>query len=171
MVHVPYFADRATDYVYKANISVYGRELSGIVIAKMISDSVHRVVFTTEFGNKLIDMELSDTYFKMNSIVSELDKKLLVNTLKTDFRLLLRSAYKVKSEYGDPSNRIYKSRNKGRYLFVSTADNKLQNIIHSKWRREKINLAFTAGDSGIAERIVIKHHNIKLKIELNYFKR
>ena len=79
---VPYFAEPKTDYVYKTNITVYGHELSGIFIAKKINDTTHRVVFTTEFGNKLFDFEISEKTFKVNSIVSELDKKILINTLK-----------------------------------------------------------------------------------------
>ena len=49
---VPYFSSTDVDYVYKANIAVYGNELSGIFIAKKINETTHRVVFTTEFGNK-----------------------------------------------------------------------------------------------------------------------
>ena len=33
----PYFSNPETDYVYKANIFVYGQELTGIFIAKKIS--------------------------------------------------------------------------------------------------------------------------------------
>ena len=63
---VPYFSDSKTDYVYKTNITVYGNEISGIFIAKKINDTVHRIVFTTEFGNKLLDFEISDNSFKVN---------------------------------------------------------------------------------------------------------
>jgi hypothetical protein len=44
---VPYFSDSEMDYVYKANISVYGNELTGIFIAKKINETTHRVVFKT----------------------------------------------------------------------------------------------------------------------------
>ena len=57
--NVPYFANPEIDYAYKANISVYGNDLSGIFIAKKINATTHRVVFTTEFGNKLLDFEIS----------------------------------------------------------------------------------------------------------------
>ena len=89
-VKVPYFSDSTRDYVYKTNITVYGKELSGIFIAKKINDSTHRTVFTTEFGNKLLDFEISENSFKVNSIVAELDRKILINTLRKDFKLLLK---------------------------------------------------------------------------------
>lgn len=53
-----YFSNPETDYVYKANIEVYGNNIGGIFIAKPINDTLHRVVFTTDFGNKLMDFEL-----------------------------------------------------------------------------------------------------------------
>ena len=68
-----YFADPETDYVYKAHIEVYGHKSGGIFVAKRINDSVHRVVFTTDFGNKLLDFEK-----KIGKMVhsNDVDKKL-----------------------------------------------------------------------------------------------
>ncbi len=170
--NIPYFANPEIDYIYKANITVYGNELSGIFIAKKINETTHRIVFTTEFGNKLLDFEISENDFKVNSIVSELDKKILINTLKTDFRLLLRKKFLIKEQYEDATKIVYKSLDKKNYnfLFISKADNKLINIIHASKRKEKINLSFFSENNTFAEKILIKHNNIKLKIELNYFK-
>ena len=169
---VPYFANPKTDYVYKANISVYGNELSGIFIAKKMNATTHRVVFTTEFGNKLMDFEISETDFKVNSIVSELDRKILINTLKTDFRLLLRHRFAVQEQFENAENRVYKSEegNRFNYLFVSKSNGKVLKIVQSSKRKEKINLSFTSENNIFAEQIIIQHHNIDLRIEFNYFK-
>ena len=61
-LEVTYFSDPTIDYVYKANITAYGHELTGIFIAKKINSTAHRVVFTTEFGNKLLDFEISGRF-------------------------------------------------------------------------------------------------------------
>ncbi|MBS7230404.1 hypothetical protein KHA90_05150 [Flavobacterium psychroterrae] len=169
---VPYFSDSKTDYVYKTNITVYGNEISGIFIAKKINDTTHRIVFTTEFGNKLLDFEISDTDFKVNSIVSELDRKILINTLKEDFRLLLKKEYLIQEQFGNDSADIYKSKDGKRdnYLFVSKKDHKLEKVIHSSQTKEKFTLTFSSENNIFAEKIEIVHQNIKLKIELNYFK-
>lgn len=170
-LEVPYFSDPTTDYVYKANITVYGKELTGIFIAKKINDTTHRVVFTTEFGNKLLDFEISETDFKVNFILEELDKKILINTLMTDFRLLLRNHYTIIDQYENGENIIYSALDKSRinYLFISKSTNRLSQIVHSSKRKEKIKLSFSAKNNIFAENIVIQHQNIKLKIELNYF--
>lgn len=171
-VAVPYFSNPETDYVYKANISVYGNELSGIFIAKRINDTTHRVVFTTEFGNKLMDFEISETDFKVNSIVSELDRKILLNTLKSDFRLLLRNQFAVMQQFENAENTVYKSDegNRYNYLFVSKTDGKLLKIVQTSARKEKINISFTTEKNIFAEQIIIQHRDIKLRILFNYFK-
>jgi len=168
----PYFSNPEIDYVYKANITVYGHELTGIFIAKKINDATHRVVFTTEFGNKLLDFEISETDFKVNSIVDELNKKILINTLKTDFRLLLRNRYLIKEQLENATDKVYKSEegNRYNYLFVSKNDEKFYKIINTSKRKERINISFTSENNIFAERIIIQHQNIKLRIEFNYFK-
>ncbi len=168
---VPYFSNAAVDYVYKANIVVYGNELSGIFIAKKINETTHRVVFTTEFGNKLLDFEISENNFKVNTIVEELNRKILINTLKTDFRLLLRKQYTIEQEFSNVKEVVYKAKDSDEYnyLFVSK-DGKLSRIAHTNKRKEKINLHFISENNIFAEKIVIQHNNIKLRIELNYLK-
>lgn len=169
---VPYFSNPETDYVYKANITVYGNELSGIFITKKLNDTTHRIVFTTEFGNKLMDFEISETDFKVNSIVSELDRKMLINTLKEDFRLLLRNQFAVQQQYENAENVVYKS-DAGKlhnYLFVSKTNGKLLKIVQTTARKEKINLTFNSENNIFAEQIIMQHQNIKLRLEFNYFK-
>ncbi|MCC9017842.1 hypothetical protein [Flavobacterium lipolyticum] len=169
---VPYFADSKTDYVYKTNITVYGHEMSGIFIAKKINDTTHRIVFTTEFGNKLMDFEISERDFKINSIVSELDRKILINTLREDFRLLLKKDYIFQKQFENESADIYKSQDGKRdnYLFVSKKDQKLEKVVQSSKTKEKFTLTFSSENNIFAEKILINHQNIKLKIELNYLK-
>jgi phosphoribosylformylglycinamidine (FGAM) synthase PurS component len=170
-LEVPYFSNPAIDYVYKANITVYGNELTGIFIAKKINDTTHRVVFTTEFGNKLLDFEISETDFKVNFILEELDRKILINTLISDFRLLLRNHYTISEQFENSENNVYMAldKNKMNYLFISKPTNRLSQIVHTSKRKEIINLFFSSENDIFAKKIVIQHQNIKLKIELNYF--
>jgi hypothetical protein len=167
-----YFSNPEIDYVYKANITVYGNNLTGIFIAKKINETTHRVVFTTEFGNKLLDLEISENDFKVNSIVDELNKSILINTLKTDFRLLLRKQFQVQEQFENESEMVYKSEDNNRfnYLFVSKKDNKFSKIVQASKRKEKINFSFITENNTFAQNIIIEHYNIQLKIELNYFK-
>jgi hypothetical protein len=169
-VEIPYFSNSKMDFVYKANISVYGNELTGIFIAKKINETTHRVVFTTEFGNKLLDFEISENDFKVNSIAEELNRKILINTLKADFRLLLRKNYLIETQFENANDKIYQSKegNKYNFLFVLKANEKQYKIVHSSRTKEKISISFDSENNIFAERVIIQHKNIKLKIELNY---
>lgn len=169
---VPYFSNPETDYVYKANIRAYGNELTGIFIAKKINDTFHRVVLTTEFGNKLIDFEISEHDFKINHIVSELDRKIIINTLRDDFRLLLKTKFKIAEAFENNENIVYRSPEgkESDYLFVSKSTDKLVKIVRTSNRKEKINLSFTTENNIFAQKVIIHHENIQLDITLNFFK-
>ncbi|MGK4568426.1 hypothetical protein [Flavobacterium sp. 3HN19-14] len=165
----PYFANSTTDYVYKTNITVYGNELTGIFIAKKINESTHRVVFTTEFGNKLFDFEISENDFKVNSIVDDLNRKIIINTLKGDFRLLLKNQFQIIEQFENETDRVFKSADgkNYNYLFTSKADKKLYKIVHSSGKKQKFDISFTS-EKEIANQIIIQHQNLKLRIALNY---
>jgi len=167
---VGYFSDPKTDYVYKAHISIYGKDFGGIFIAKKINDTLYRAAFTTEFGNKLFDFEITDNSFKVNYIMEELDRKIIVNTLKRDFMLLLKKHHEIEKQYENNQEVIYKSADKGRYnyLFIDKATGKLSKIVNTTKSKEKIVVNFSKENNILAKNIVIDHKSIKLKIELNY---
>lgn len=164
-----YFSNPETDYVYKAHIEVYGNDLSGIFVVKKVNDSVHRVVLTTDFGNKLLDFELSDNDFKVNYIVDDLNKKIVINTLKKDFELLLTTNHKVDEVFENEDNVIFKSiiGNRINYLYKSKKENNLVKIVNTSKTKEKVSFSFMPKNTTFAEHIIIQHYNIKLKIELN----
>lgn len=168
----PYFSDGSADYVYKANLSVYGHELSGIVIFKKISENTHRVVFTTEFGNRLIDFEVSADDFKINYIVDDLNRKMLINILRDDFRMLLKHEFQISARYETSDAKILmsKSGNNRYLLYVPKSSNRLSELRFTERTKEKIRIGFTPENDTFADRIEIRHTNIKLAIDLNYLK-
>lgn len=164
-----YFSEPTTDYVYKAHIEVYGTNLSGILVAKKINDSVHRIALTTDFGNTLLDFEISEKDFKVNYIVSNLDRKLIINTLKKDFRLLLIKNHKVQSVFENNDDIIYKSHEENRYnyFYQKKKDNSFYKLVNTSKTKEKVTFTFLPKNTTFAESVLIQHHNMPLKIELN----
>lgn len=161
-----YFSNKALDYVYKVHIDIYGKQLGGVFIAKRINDTVHRMVITTDFGNKLLDFEISENSFKKNFIIHNLDKKIIVNTLISDFRTLFQVNNSVLRSFKKKSEIIYQSKNKHYYYFDETSKS-LSKVIVSNNRKEKVIFLFHSKNATFAENIQIQHNNIKLKIELN----
>ncbi len=164
-----YFLDPNLDYVYKAHIEVYGNDLSGIFIVKKINDSVHRIVLTTDFGNRLLDFELSKSSFKVNFILDNLDKKIIINTLEKDFRLLLDADHKICEVLQSDDYIIYKEKDgkEMNFYFENREDGSLIKLVNASKSKQKVTFSFMPKNTTFAESILIQHHNIKLKIELN----
>lgn len=161
-----FFLDESIDYVYKTHIEIYGNQLSGIFITKRINDSLHRMVLTTDFGNKLLDFEISENSFKVNFIVDNLNKKIIINTLEADLRTLLQVNHKVLKTYKTKNEIIYQTEN-NQYFYNDLITNNLNKIIKANKRKEKVIFTFQSKKATFAENIAIEHKNIKLKIEFN----
>lgn len=163
-----YFSDTGTDYVYKANVAVYGREFGGIFIVKKTGAGTHRAVFTTEFGNKLFDFEISGNSFKVNYILGELNRKMIVNTLKKDFMILLKEAHHIDEQYQKGELAVYRSKSGSRhnYLFIDEQE-RLVKLVHATKAKEKIVFTYEPASDTLAQNITIAHKDIKLTIQLS----
>ena len=162
-----YFSSKE-DYVYKCQMEVYGNDISGILIVKKISETSHRVVMTSDFGNKMIDFEISENDFKLNYVLADLDKKMVINFLKNDFQELLRQKYAVVESFENSDSKIYLSKidKKQYYLFFDKNSGLLNQIVYTKNKREKIDFTFEAKKHTFAETINLQHKDFKINIKL-----
>ncbi len=166
----PYFSDTTKDYVYKANIEVYGKHLGGLMIIKKIANEHHRVVFATEFGSRILDLEFIKNDFKLNFVLDELNKKIVLNTLKKDFKLLLKEQHHIEKKYSNSEFIVYKSKAEKRnnFFFISDCSRDLNKIVNTSKTKEKVIITFDKVVKALAKEISIVHKNIKLRIELRY---
>ncbi|UKB83638.1 hypothetical protein LF887_21960 [Chryseobacterium sp. MEBOG06] len=167
MVENLYFST-GEDYVYKCQMDIYKNHVSGILIIKKISETTHRVALTSDFGNKLIDFEVSDDDFKLNYVLPDLDKKIVINFLKNDFQQLLKRQYPVSESFENENSKIYLSKidKKGYYLFFNKKNNLLKQIIYTKNNREKIDFTFDAKKHIFADSLNLQHKDFKITIKL-----
>lgn len=156
------------DYVYKCQMEVYGNDISGILIIKKISETTHRVVMTSDFGNKMIDFEISENNFKLNYVLADLDKKMVINFLKNDFQELLKRKFSVSESFENEDSKIYLSNidKKRYYLFFDKNSGLLNQVIYTKNNREKIDFTFEAKKHTFAETINLQHKDFKINIKL-----
>ena len=156
------------DYIYKCQMEVYGNDISGIVIIKKLSNNAHRVVMTTDFGNKMVDFEISQSDFKLNYVLPDLDKKMVINFLKNDFRILLKNRYPVLETFENTDSRVFTSKDdkKLTYLFFDKNSDLLKNMVIAENNKEKINISFDAKKHIFADNIDIQHKDFKIKIKL-----
>lgn len=168
-----YFSNPEIDYVYKAKIEVYGKNFGGILIVKKLGLENHRIVFTTEFGSKLFDFQFEGDAFTKHFVAERLDKKFIIKILRHDFKLLVNEKANVVASYKANSTTIYKTITGKRFNFYYFDDDsgQLQKIVNTSKTKEKMEIVFMVSEENTAEAISIKHSNIKLKIDLEKFKK
>lgn len=162
----PYFSDPAQDYVYKADILVFKNSFSGIFIAKKLGDQHHRIVFTTEMGNKIFDFEFIGKIFKINHILPEMNKNMLKNVLKRDFLALFKENAFIENSYLNEHLEMYQAVVLVKKHFYILENEQLKKIVRTGKGKEKTTFIFSGINDNIANSIDILHQDIQLKIYL-----
>ena len=165
----PYFSDASKDYVYKVSIDFRAHSFSGILVVKKIAHQQHRIVFTTEMGNKLMDFTLGEHDFEVHHIVDVLDRKLFISMLKRDFKTLVTQQIPVSRTFGDHSEKVYETDlfNKTHYYFFN--QRQLSKIVSTSGAKEKSSFHFSEVSNNTAGKIQILHENFQLTINLTAF--
>lgn len=168
-IYNTYFSDADKDYVYKANIDVYDSNFSGLLIIKKIKQQEHRVVFTTEMGNKIFDFSFNNNEFNVNFILDDLNKPLLIHILQKDFEVLLEEKLQVINAFSLNDSAVFEAKisNKTHYYYFNTNLNKIARVSNGK---EKVIFLFSEINEAHASKINIEHTNIKLRINLRSIK-
>jgi hypothetical protein len=171
------FGDNFNSFLFKTNITVYGKDFSGLLVTKQMSSGDYRVIFTTELGMKLFDFEFKDTAFTLHYCVPQFNQPRLLKTIQQDIEILLMNdvAGKPFETLTDPKNLYLIHRIKQdkmyNYYYTDNASHHLLKIEHSKKRSKKIIFTLDNYVNDFPNDILIRHYNIKLKIELKLLKK
>lgn len=84
---------------YKTTIDVLKNHLSGIVIAKQTDSITSRIVFVTELGMKMFDLEIINDSVNAIFVFEPLNKPAIVNVLKESFKNMLLLNLKNKNVF------------------------------------------------------------------------
>ncbi len=162
----PYFSNQEKDYVYKADIDLYKKTFSGILVLKKLGAQHHRIVFTTEMGNTIFDFSFKGNDFIVNHILADINKKMVINLLRKDFRTLVAENLSVLNTFTSQDGFISETEIDERVHYYHTIDGNLEKIVQTKNRKKKVSFIFSAVNEEVAKNIQILHHNIKLCIKL-----
>ena len=162
----PYFSDSSKDYIYKASIDAFSNHFGGILVIKKIDEKEHRVVFTTEMGSTIFDFSFMGDDFKVNRIIKQLDKQLLINILKKDFGALIKENLSPEETYESENEEIKKVQLDKKSYFYTFKNSRLESISRVGNQKAKVVFEFSKINDDLANQIKIIHKNIKLKIEL-----
>ncbi|MDT7828602.1 hypothetical protein RQM65_07995 [Pricia sp. S334] len=162
----PYFSDRAKDYVYKAKVEAFDKTFGGLLILKKLGINHHRIVFTTEMGNTLFDFSFQNGGFRVNRIVKEMDRKILISILKKDFAALIVEQPPVLQTFIDNDNRVYATDILSKKHYFYRSEGQLDKIVRVKNAKEKVVFLFSETEVHRAGKIEILHSGFPLAITL-----
>lgn len=162
----PYFSNTSKDYIYKANINALDNNFGGIFIVKKLGSEYHRIVFTTELGNKIFDFTFKGDDFKVNHILKELDKKLLINILRNDFTTLIAASPTIAKTFTLEEDVVFQTDIQGKNHFHYSRQKRLYKITKAKNGKSKVEFLFSEINDELANQIEINHKNINLTIVL-----
>lgn len=162
--------------LYNTHVNVIGKHLSGLLLIKTMPDSSVRIVFSSEMGVKFFDFEFyKNGAFKVHSIIKQMDKKAVVNTLRKDFELvLMRDLDKKKPEiFSFEGLRwfAYEGDKEKDYYITDSTCRELVRVEKGSKRKYKLKMVMQNYVNGIPDTIGITHRKFNFNIGLKYINR
>lgn len=170
---VPVVDPNGTSSKFKASIDVLNKHFTGIVIVKKTDSITTHVIFVTELGMKMFDLEQKDTSLNMVYVFEPMNKPKLIKVLKTNFRnMLLLGVYDKERTTGFLKNKqkTYEllNGNEKRYLIAADTNKLITQATFSKKKKtSKITYVFSAENNTYTQIKCVQYGFVKIKIELN----
>ena len=148
------------EYLYRATITAYGHTFNGLLVAKITADNTWRVALTTDFGNTLFDFENQNGKIKTNYITPDLNRKIIIRTLNTDFNHLLKTHWQVTQKYINNTIVVEQSKDGNDTVYLFTSEDTLQKQLNIQGKRLYTTFIYNPNN------ITIEHHTLTIKIVL-----
>jgi len=156
--------------LYKAQIDLYNRHFSGLIILKQLDKEISHLTFVTEIGMKMFDFEIRDTSFKLVYVFEPLDKPKITTLLQNDMQLILLQHLlnKEASVYENKNEKIFKVHEVFCYYYkLNIASKTIEKIKKRSSLFTKVKVNYLYDNNANATSIKLKHKGlIRLKIEL-----
>ena len=170
------FKPKFTVALYSTQVDVAGNHLSGLLLIKKMPDSSTRMVFSNEIGFKFFDFEFSkDGNFKIYSIISKMNKKSVIKTLRKDFELVLmdhldNTKVFVRKE-NDLLYYIYPQIRGYNYYITDSSGNELIRAERASKKKTVVEAIMQNYINGIPDTIGISHKTFNFTIGLKRLER
>jgi hypothetical protein len=156
--------------VYKTHIRFKDKDLSGLLLVRQNADSSFRVALVTEVGMKIFEFEFfprKKDNFHSISILSYMDRKIIVNTLRRDFESLFMTFAAFKKPHVKEESVCY--RYEGRRIY------RIENGLVVQMQRKKFlfkkeQIEIEAKRNALPQKIFIRHYGVDLQIEMEWIK-
>jgi hypothetical protein len=161
--------------LYRTQIDVVGKHLSGLLFFKKLDDKSYRVVFTNEMGLNFFDFHFAGPQFEVIHCIDQLNKKAVINQLRKDLGLLLMANL----DY--PQGRLYRRGEQNYYAFAQgrektvyvtdAATQSISRIENAAARKLKVVVTLTRPRAGLPDSAFIAHQLFPFTISLKQIPR
>lgn len=162
---------------YDASVDVVGKHLSGLVLVKNTDEETTRTVFTNEAGVTFFDFQFGPgNTFAVKSIISSLDRKPVINTLRRDFELMLGIPFRegASFETWTTEEELFTGvrQKKDRVYFITDKEcASLRRIESGSKRKRLVTVTFSGSDASLPESVEVKHFTFNMIIQLKKIER
>jgi hypothetical protein len=173
--HAPisWFQADTGHYLFNTKIDLMKNHFSGLMVVKPVGKDNFRVVFLTQVGLKVFDMEFfPDKDSKVHYIMDAMNKKALIKTLTNDLSLVLMNGFSGKEPIvlyeKDSSDLIYRYINGSRkcYYYVESSFVNPYRVKQTAGITNKVKADLYGTAAKGIDSIKISHYNIRLSISL-----
>lgn len=165
-----YFTNSDSAYLYQTEIRFMKNYYSGLMVIKSQSDSVKRMVFITEMGIKIFDIEIKNPlinkkYYTVNYIIEPMSRKMIVKTLANDLGMLCQNGnVKFIDAYANDEKTFLRIKNhcKSYYYIYGMNEKNYNEIIVNSMFKQKSDINFFEVNNFAPDSIKLKHNGLNL---------
>lgn len=158
--------------VFDTGIRFRDYYVSGLLVVKAEENERYRIVMTSKLGSKIFDFNLGKEHFVVNFCIDQLDRKLVLNILKKDLRLLTNSYLQPENvtAFTDTlaDNTVYRIKTKKgyRHFKYDNSSGHLMKIERGSKRKAKTVVDIGSYQNDLPDKIELRHLQIKLELML-----
>lgn len=171
---VKVFSSSFQKVLYKASLEAFSKNMGGLLFIKKDTNSNYRMVFTTEMGLTLFDMEYVDTGYVVHKSLPQLEKYGILDLIKEDMSILLQTnvslqtaGYYESKHANGPIAKFTIDSKRSQFYYFDSKQEFIEKIEKSRGARKRIEMTLSKQVDGAPADIYIKHHGKNLKMELN----
>jgi hypothetical protein len=171
---VSWFKTDSDHLLMNTTIDVMKNHFSGLMVIKTLTNGGYRVVFITEVGLKIFDMEfVPGETVKVYYIMDALNKKIIIKTLSADLRLLLIQPQEDEEPvlYNSPSGQKmarYRHKRKRDYYEISAVTGKPVQAYQVSATSKKARIEYYSNDGVQIDSVNIVHYHVNLRIGMHF---
>lgn len=166
---------RFSTTLYRTQIDVVGKHLSGLLFFKKQPDESFRVVFTNEMGLNFFDFRFADHQFTVEHCIAQLNKKGVINQLHKDLGFILMTDldYARGRAFTQDQQRFYTfATGKETTTYVTdAATREIARIENASPRKKKVLVTLKGRTGGMPDSVFIDHQLFPFTIALKQIAR